>query len=263
MSEHHEPGSGGSGRMNPHYRNPAGRLWAFLVHSRTKGSDDDPILTVWADYLGVAAVYSADLFLGVAAVLRLPDAVRDAVAAGGVPSGEEESVTTAAGQAEGALALAAHLDMPMRVLRGRYPPETLWVLKRTSAWLNESAPVAAPVAGDSVDNAAARADQLAARLESDDVLPAEVRVTLSERCSSITRAARLVPVTGPEALDDELHRLAGLLALRPDVVRAVRDAPGIAAGARDLVHSLRAFEEQDRVAASAPDWDAFAELAGN
>lgn len=231
--------------MNPHYWNPAGRLWALLVYSLTKGPADVPVLALWADYLGLDAEYSPELFSALGAIIRLPGQIRDRIASGDVPEGDTAAVLAAVTKAESAVGLSARLDATAQELRDRFDPETLSTLKMTSVVLNESMPASRKRRGQSIDQVRDRAMSFSGELSADSSIDSQVRDDLARHAAAVLWATSLVSVAGPDALCDELYGLVGLVAVRPDVSAALQHSAALSDGYRQLIDSLSTFDARD------------------
>lgn len=248
--------------MNPHFRNPAGRLWALLVHCQMWGSREEPILAVLAEYLSLAPDYSGEFVDRLAAILRLPGQVRDRITAGTVPEDGITPLLHAVTEAEFALAILSRIDSPVRDLRDRYTPETLSTLKQASVWLNSPPPAREQGRGISLEDVSDVARRLTDDAWNHPSLDPAVRDVVSEHGAAVMSAAGKVIVAGPDAVVGELHRLIGHLAVRPDVVAAVRDSGALSQRIEELVSVLRRFETAGRTGDLDADWRGMSQLTG-
>lgn len=248
--------------MNPHLMNPAGRLWALLVHSGTRGDGDESVLSVWADYLGMPPEYSSELYAALSAIAALPGRIREAVASGGVPAGEEEHLLAAAATAEAALRIAGDLHAPVSELRARVDPGTLAALKHASVSLNIAAAGAEPFRVPPAEALAHAADRLA------ELAPVEARddrgteALLRGQADRIRLALRLMVVAGPEAVRDALEGMVGRLALSADAIAAIRESVPLSEAVRAVLTALSGFG-QAPVRAAPRDWQTLSALMGD
>lgn len=248
--------------MNPHFRNPAGRLWALLVHCQLWGSSEDAIQAVVAKHLDLAPGYSAELLDRLAAILRLPGQVRGRITAGAVPAAGVPRLLDAVAEAESALATLSRLDAPVSELRDRYGPETLSTLKEASVWLNSPPPDRERARGTSLKDVTDLAQRLMDDTRVEPSLDSRVLDVVSEHGSAVVAATGRVVVAGPEAVAGELHRLLGHLAVRPDVVAAVEHSEVLSDRIRELVAGLRSFGTGSQASDLAPDWRGLPALTG-
>jgi hypothetical protein len=248
--------------MNPHFRNPAGRLWALLVHCQMWGSRDDPILAVLGNYLSLAPDYSGEFVDRLAAILRLPGQIRDRITAGDVPEDGIPALLEAATEAESAMAVLSRLDSPVGQFRDRYTPETLSTLKQASVWLNSPPPALEHGRGISLQDVSDVAHRLTDDAWNHPSLDTAVREFVAGHGSAVMSATGKVVVAGPDVVVGELHRLIGHLAVRPDVAAALADSGALADRIRELVSVLRRFESATQEQDTGADWQGMARLTG-
>lgn len=248
--------------MNPHFRNPAGRLWALLVHCQTWGSREDPILAVLAHHLSLAPDFSGEFVDRLAAILGLPGQIRDRVTAGDVPEDGISALLGAATEAESALAAFSRLDSPIKEFRDRYTPETLSTLKQASVWLNSPPPAREHGRGISLEDVSDVARRLSDDAWNHSSLDPAVRTFVVGYGSAVMSATGTVIVAGPDAVVGELHRLIGHLVMRPDVVAALRGSGALSDRIRELVSVLRRFERANAPQDLDADWRGMAEFIG-
>jgi hypothetical protein len=248
--------------MNPHFRNPAGRAWALLVHCQMWGSRDDSILEVLAQHLSLAPDYSGEFADRLAAILRLPGLIRDRIAAGDVPENGIAPLLDAVAEVESAMVILSRLDSPIKELRDRYTPETLSTLKQASVWLNSPPPDRERGRGISLEDLHDVARRLTDDAWNHPTIDRAVRDFVGEHGSAVMSATGKVVVAGPDAVAGELHRLIGHLAVRPDVVAALRDSGALSDRIQELVSVLRRFESGSQAQELTTDWPGLSALTG-
>jgi hypothetical protein len=225
--------------MDAHLNNPAGRLWRFLDYSFQSGSQDGPILPVWATYLEIPANHSSAMYSALAKIRALPDETAAAIRELVNPPIPIDRLLENLPRAEEALEFGcAQLGSRLLELRGRYDAGILSGLETTSFILNSANILTPDPSDDALEQIRSSAEDILDLLLRDDTIDAELRRLLYEHASAISRSLDLFKIFGLEGVLGEYDRLIGNLARKPDLVDKISKHGDVLARLRKLITAL-------------------------
>ncbi|TFC34996.1 hypothetical protein [Cryobacterium sp. TMT2-14] len=219
--------------MNPHYLNPAGRLFEFLTMI-WDSPDGATVSAVWGGYFEADLTNEpAKFFSAVATMLVLPDQVRLQVEQLTKPPIAKPRLVRGVDGAEIVMSYApSTTSTTIQILKSHFDKGTLSDLETCSDILSHglSNPQTAESSEDESTLDAIRrlaSEIMVEATKSDSALPEEVSNLLWENAESIVRAVDLFKISGPEGIVREFDRFAGGILLRPQVRVAIVQVPSV------------------------------------